>query len=475
MAKRRDTFGDSPLGSGGRFAECVREMEKRPDVYDPAGLCASIGRKAYGKKRFAKMAKRGRERGNPQKWGTDLEMCEDAYKTAVAKIEARALRIRRGEELATELMRGWRAVSSAVELDDRQRDSARRIADTYQGIARGMAEAGGSAHPYMGQQSVADALGALRPTRPRGYHGTETETERRIRGAAARYLATTVPSNPLTDAEHMRTKKHTMELTDRMERVAMHEGNLGREDLADHWREMAQYVSGAGWAHMRASQGIPFPEAGYAASSGLEGAEWEVLEELRAQAGPDDNPCGAGGYGPAANPVKPDGRWHKTQFIDVGEEKGTAYGMRTAKGGATIVPYKPRTFMGSRFAAEIYEDYRSQKIPKGSRFIVIVKGEAKGSPLDPSAHKSLDDAKKAGESALRKLPMPGARSNPAELINAGILAGSAPIPSGIDSPPVSGGILAGSRPIPSGFRDPRLNVGLVDPPLTRRSKPDQPT
>ena len=65
MTKKRDTFGDSPLGSGGRFAECVREMEKRPDVYDPAGLCASIGRKAYGKKRFAKMAERGRARGNP--------------------------------------------------------------------------------------------------------------------------------------------------------------------------------------------------------------------------------------------------------------------------------------------------------------------------------------------------------------------------------------------------------------------------
>jgi hypothetical protein len=91
-----------------------------------------------------------------------------------------------------------------------------------------------------------------------------------------------------------------------------------------------------------------------------------------------------------------------------------------------------------------------------------------------TAHKTLDEAKRAGESALRKLPMPGARSNPAALVNAGILAGSAPIPSGIDSTPVSGGILAGSRPIPSGFRDPRVNVGLVDPPLTRRSKPEQP-
>ena len=411
MAKKRDTFGDSPLGSGGRFAECVREMEKRPDVYDPAGLCASIGRKAYGKKRFAKMAKRGRAQSNPY-W-----LARDHL-----------------EQAAKQLARAYRTVKIA-------------------------------------QRGVEDAEGP--EWRKLGILGDTISAAHQAAWALLDEMG--INRNPLTDAEHMRTKKHTMELTDRMERVAMHEGKLGREDLADHWREMAQYVSGAGWAHMRASQGIPFPEPGYAATSGLEGAEWEVLEELRAQAGPEANPCGAGGYGAAANPVKPDGRWHKTQFIDVGEEKGTAYGMRTAKGGATIVPYKPRTFMGSRFAAEIYEDYRSQKIPKGSRFIVIVKGEAKGSPLDPSAHKSLDDAKKAGESALRKLPMPGARSNPAELINAGILAGSAPIPSGIDSPPVSGGILAGSRPIPSGFRDPRLNVGLVDPPLTRRSKPDQPT
>ena len=342
----------------------------------------------------------------------------------------------------------------------------------------------------MGQQSVADALGALRPTRPRGYHGSETETERRIRGAAARYLATTVPSNPLTDAEHMRTKKHTMELTDRMERVAMHEGNLGREDLADHWREMAQYVSGAGWAHMRASQGIPFPEPGYAATSGLEGAESEVLEELRAQAGPDDNPCGAGGYGPAANPVKPDGKWHRSEFLGAGKRgpaKGTLYQMATAKGNAEIIPYKPRTFDSSRLAAAHYEDIKGQKVPKGTKWLLFVYSakaarEAAGASWSarpehpkPSAHKTLDGAKLAGEGALRRLPMPPARSNPAELINAGILSAHAPIPSGIDSPPVSGGILAGSRPIPSGFRDPRLNVGLVDPPLTRRSKPDQPT
>lgn len=449
MAKKRDTFGDSPLGSGGRFAECVREMEKRPDVYDPAGLCASIGRKAYGKKRFAKMAQRGRARGNPP--AAPLVGPEIGY-----------------------------AINEAIRMMERIYFALARAPEAQQ-------EAYTIAEAMQRLSTTQDFVGAQRPAR----------------------------GNPLTDAEHMRTKKHTMELTDRMERVAMHEGNLGREDLADHWREMAQYVSGAGWAHMRASQGIPFPEAGYAATSGLEGAESEVLDELRAQAGPEANPCGAGGYGPAANPVKPDGRWHRLEFLGAGKRgpvKGTQYSMATAKGEAVIIPYKPRTFGSSRLLAAHYEEIKGQKVPKGAKWLLFVYSakaarEAAGASWSarpehpkPSAHKTLDGAKLAGEGALRRLPMPdevagGAirqysirspeeqksafkartRSNPAELINAGILSAHAPIPSGIDSPPVSGGILAGSRPIPSGFRDPRLNVGLVDPPLTRRSKPDQPT
>jgi len=53
-------------GSGGRFKACVEEMRGRPDVDDPEGLCASIGRRTYGKRGMASMAKRGRAR-NPGK------------------------------------------------------------------------------------------------------------------------------------------------------------------------------------------------------------------------------------------------------------------------------------------------------------------------------------------------------------------------------------------------------------------------
>lgn len=55
-------------GSGGRFQACVEDMRGRPDVDDPEGLCASIGRRTYGKRGMASMAKRGRAR-NPGKEG----------------------------------------------------------------------------------------------------------------------------------------------------------------------------------------------------------------------------------------------------------------------------------------------------------------------------------------------------------------------------------------------------------------------
>lgn len=52
------------LGTGTRFDNCVRKMRKQAGVYDPEGLCASMGRRKYGAKRMARMAKRGRGR-NP--------------------------------------------------------------------------------------------------------------------------------------------------------------------------------------------------------------------------------------------------------------------------------------------------------------------------------------------------------------------------------------------------------------------------
>jgi len=49
------------LGSGKRFAALKRKLARR-GARSPGGLAAYIGRKRYGKKRFAKLSAAGRRR-----------------------------------------------------------------------------------------------------------------------------------------------------------------------------------------------------------------------------------------------------------------------------------------------------------------------------------------------------------------------------------------------------------------------------
>lgn len=48
-----------PLGSGARFAALKSELA-RTGARDPGALAAFIGRKKYGKKKFAALSKRGK-------------------------------------------------------------------------------------------------------------------------------------------------------------------------------------------------------------------------------------------------------------------------------------------------------------------------------------------------------------------------------------------------------------------------------
>jgi hypothetical protein len=50
------------LGSGGRFAKCVESVTARGGARDPRAVCAAVGRKKYGAKKFAAMARAGRKR-----------------------------------------------------------------------------------------------------------------------------------------------------------------------------------------------------------------------------------------------------------------------------------------------------------------------------------------------------------------------------------------------------------------------------
>lgn len=47
------------LGTGTRFKNCVEKMRAK-GAKDPKGLCASIGRKKFGKTRFQRLAAKGK-------------------------------------------------------------------------------------------------------------------------------------------------------------------------------------------------------------------------------------------------------------------------------------------------------------------------------------------------------------------------------------------------------------------------------
>ena len=49
------------LGSGKRFANLTRSLAHHdPEIHDPAALAAAIGRKKFGKKKFQKLAAKGK-------------------------------------------------------------------------------------------------------------------------------------------------------------------------------------------------------------------------------------------------------------------------------------------------------------------------------------------------------------------------------------------------------------------------------
>lgn len=49
------------LGTGARFASLEKKIAKNPKVTNPAAVAASIGRKKYGAKKFAKLAANGKK------------------------------------------------------------------------------------------------------------------------------------------------------------------------------------------------------------------------------------------------------------------------------------------------------------------------------------------------------------------------------------------------------------------------------
>lgn len=62
MKARKMKMPKPKLGSGGRFKQLKSKLAKEPGVTNPAALAATIGRKKYGKKKFAKLAAGNKKR-----------------------------------------------------------------------------------------------------------------------------------------------------------------------------------------------------------------------------------------------------------------------------------------------------------------------------------------------------------------------------------------------------------------------------
>ena len=80
---RRNSSFRGKLGTGTRFANCVKKMKGRSK--DPEGLCAAIGRRKYGKKGMARLAAGGRKK-NPMLQGHKaIEWAERHGRKTVSK------------------------------------------------------------------------------------------------------------------------------------------------------------------------------------------------------------------------------------------------------------------------------------------------------------------------------------------------------------------------------------------------------
>lgn len=59
MMKEKEMDDSMKLGGGGRFKKLVGQLKKK-GAYNPSALAAYIGRKKLGKKKFQKLAAKGK-------------------------------------------------------------------------------------------------------------------------------------------------------------------------------------------------------------------------------------------------------------------------------------------------------------------------------------------------------------------------------------------------------------------------------
>ena len=186
-----------------------------------------------------------------------------------------------------------------------------------------------------------------------------------------------------------------------------------------------------------------------------------------------DNPCGAGGYGyppqavPAPNPVKDDGKWHKLDGGGYQIRNPGPYGSFS-----NALAYHPRKDPRVAQYASAYELTTGQRIPKGTKWVVMSVVETPGSSNQPqySAHRTLAAAKRAGSAAL------STRSNPWTQAASGPLASSfSPPPDPFLGQQIGSGPIASSYSPPvDPFGRPAFISGTLQGPTAIRAVPGYP-
>ena len=439
-------FSRAPLGEGGRFAACVAKVSRQPGVYDPEGLCASIGRKKYGAKKMAEMAKAGRR--NPAQYGQTAERANEAVRGS-----SRSFPFLHASSALNDLLQ-WLVTNdpNGVYLDwdlIAEGKDPMTIGEAWAQVAKEAApvefEWPPDNLPVLAALAFQSSQEGTRET-PRFYHminlydadqrpGMKEDHEANLldlyqREPAqfevalgsylgrkyrflwdAEYRSNPVSSDDYRHREHAATTAEERHHWRRKKGEAMRRGNpvvtnrISPNSPIENAGVLAMAMPGGG------PYGLPQVNAGALAAAPDYPGDYDfpgVTNGSHGLLGPQIRRNVPGQ--PIANPaIKADGKWHRLQ-ASRGPGSGLSYLLDAGDVWAEIGKYQPRKYPTSRSLASDYLDWHGQELPANAPWVAIgyigsLRQTLRGAPSNPpesvTSHKTLKAAKRAAEKALK--------------------------------------------------------------------------
>tara|TARA_R110002060_G_scaffold862_4_gene2057 strand:+ start:249 stop:2885 length:2637 start_codon:yes stop_codon:yes gene_type:complete len=407
-------FSRAPLGSGGRFAACVSKMQRRGNVKDPKALCASIGRKKYGAKKMASLARAGKH--NPHHYD-DEESAMDLWLTLTDPFYIQLAEITPGGELKHVWMQ------TARETIDQ--DLSPKI-ESFRAIEGSLSETHGDwvdlpkgEGRYVWRQIDPVMVPFIERT-----ESTEVIDKWQVREMDSKLYSfnlTTAEADTIINAlrsHEQRARDEDIRLMARQLKGLYYEVlNEGKEQRARNPVVTNQIspnspVVNAGVLAMPAPgpdlYNYPRVNAGALAAAPNYPGDYDfqgVTNGSHGLLGPQVRRSLPGQ--PIANPVIP-----KKPAKWIRDRNGIDYQIFSyepdgGSGWAQIFAYKPRSrdpqvAWNSRSNAGAYEQAKGQKVPKGTKYIVRALPPGAGWGQEQwSAHKTLAPAKRRAEKLLK--------------------------------------------------------------------------